>query len=264
MNKQFFLGFGVSVLVFVALITVINPDRKEISQFPIPEEMKAQMYFDIGVYYFNQDEDPLSGPYDLVSARHYFEEAARLNPKVSEELWYQYGRIDFVEGKLDDALDKFQTQMEYFGEDVPNVQYMKGLTYGYKAKASNNPDDWRQAELGFINFIPYVPEAPWPRVDLAWLFFLQGKYEEMKPVLEEGLLARPDNAWLNNMYGLSLLNTGDKKNALVYFVKAEEAALVMTVEEWGRAYPGNDQKLWGDSLEEFRKTIKENIALASQ
>jgi len=139
---------------------------------------------------------------------------------------------------------------------------MKGLTYGYKARQTGDPNDWRQAELGFINFLPYAPGSPWTRTDLAWVYFSQGKYEEMKPVLEAGLEVLPNSPWLLNMYGLALLNTGDRDGALENFQKAQNQAAELTEEDWGRSYPGNHPELWGDGLAEFRHIIQKNINIA--
>ena len=229
---------------------------------PVPEAMQPIVYFEIGQYYFNQDDDP-DGPYDLALARQYFTAAAERNPRVSPLLWYQFGRLEFIEGNLDEAIAKFERQLEYFGEAEPNVLYMKGLAYGYKARRTNDPADWRQAELAFNNFLPYAPASPWTRVDLSWVYFAQGKYEDMKPVLEAGLEIRPDNPWLLNMYGLALLNTDESEAALKVFLKAHGAALRLTEADWGKAYPGNHPDLWGSGLAEFQSIIAKNIELAS-
>jgi len=251
------IGLG---LVGLAITGALALHQVETS-LPVPEALKAEVYFDIGQYYFNHDGTSADA-YNLVLAREYYDQAVALDPKVDEALWYQFGRLEFIEGNLDAALEKFEKQLDYFGEELPNVQYMKGLTYGYKARRTNDPADWRQAELAFINFLPYAPTSPWTRVDLAWVYFSQGKYEEMKPVLEEGMSYRSNNAWLLNMYGLALLNTGDAQGALENFVKAQNAAFDLTEADWGESYPGNHPDLWGAGLAEFRMVIAKNIKLA--
>lgn len=240
--------------VVTILIIQFAADSRD-PRLEVPEAMEAQVYFEIGQYYFDNE----GGAYNRELARTYLTKAATLDPQVNLELWYQLGRLDFLDGDFDAALHKFEKQLEFFGEDLPNVLYMKGLTYGYKARQTEDPNDWRQAELGFINFLPYAPSSPWTRTDLAWVYFSQGKYDEMKPVLEEGLSYQPNNPWLLNMYGLSLHNTGDSEAALENFVKAKNAAAKLTPEDWGRSYPGNDQMLWGSGLNEFRTIIDKNI-----
>jgi tetratricopeptide (TPR) repeat protein len=138
---------------------------------------------------------------------------------------------------------------------------MIGLTYGYKARISGLPEDWKAGEDAFIKFIEFSPQAPWSRVDLSWIYFSQGKYAQMLPVLEEGLQYRPENPWLLNMYGLALFNTGDTKKAQEQFYKAKEQAALLTIDDWGKAYPGNNPEAWAQGLAEFRTIIEKNIAL---
>jgi len=251
---------GTSFAVVGIYLCTHTEDVSKNDQLVVPEALQSDINFVIGQYYFNHDDDP-GGPYDLVMARKYFEAAIAQDPKSNLELWYQLGRIDFIEGKFDEALKKFDIQLEYYGYELPNVFYMIGLTYGYKARQTNNLSDWEKGEDAFTTFIDIMPVAPWSRVDLAWIYFSQGKYEEMKPVLEVGLQHRPGNAWLLNMYGLSLLNTGYQSDALVYLTEAKKSAANLTEADWGNSYPGNNPEAWGQGLSEFRTIIQRNIDL---
>ena len=217
--------------------------------------------FDLGQYYFNHDDDP-GGPYDLVKARHYYEQATDEDVRGNSIQWYQLGRIDFIEGNFHTALYRFDKQIEYFGDSVPNVYYMIGLTYGYKARRSGEVGDWEKGAKGFKKYLEFDPQSPWARTDLSWIYFAQGKYEEMIPVLEEGLEYMPEHAWLLNMYGLALMNTGTKEEAKNQFQSAQTAAEKLTFEDWGKAYPGNNPDDWGQGLLEFRAAIDKNIDLA--
>ncbi len=219
--------------------------------------------FELGQYYFNHDDDP-AGPYDLSLARKYFKQALDKDPYADPLAWYQLGRVEFLEGNFSEALNDFTQQITYFSDSIPNVYYMIGLTYGYKARQSGEESDWRGAEQAFTTFIAYAPQAPWSRVDLAWVYFAQGKYESMLPVLEQGIKFRPDNAWLRNMYGLALLHTDQKDRAKEEFTKARDLASSLTPDEWGKAYPGNDPEIWGRGLSEFQEIIEKNIALTSE
>lgn len=227
-----------------------------------PHDVATDDPFLLGQYYFNQDEDQ-EGPYDLMKARAYYTQALREDPESNQLTWYQLGRIDFIEGKFVSALYKFDTQIEYFGDEIPNVYYMIGLANGFKARTSNDPQDWLQAETGFKKFLEYDPVSPWGRTDLAWIYFAQGKYEEMLPVVEEGLKVHPDHPWLLNMRGLSFLNTERRDEALQDFLRAKEEADKLSPADWGRAYPGNDPNLWDEGLFSFKEAIEKNIALAA-
>jgi tetratricopeptide (TPR) repeat protein len=229
----------------------------------VPASLWGKDDFDVGQYFFNHDDAP-GGAYDLGKAQLFYERAIAENPRVNNQVWYQSGRVDFIQGNFDAALSKFQKQQEYFGDEIPNVYYMTGLTYAYRARVTGSEEDWLRAEADFQKAVSFFPDTPWPYVDLAWVYFSQGKFEEMSPLLEKGLSYESNNPWLLNMYGLALLNTGSKALAHEYFLFAEEMAEKVTVEEWGRSYPGNSPALWEEGLHEFRSLIKKNIAVTSR
>lgn len=252
------LLFATTSLFFVQAVI-----RSHANTDTLPASLAHASSFDIGQYYFNQKGNP-TGPYDLKKAQHYYEKAIGEDPKGNNALWYQSGRIDFINGNFDRALQKFNRQVEYFGDQVPNVYYMLGLTYGYKARISNDPNDWAMAEKNFDTSLEYFYDAPWTYVDLSWLYFSQGKFQEMKPLLEKGLSYHSNNPWLLNMYGLALLNTGDKAMSKEYFSFAIELTNKMSVEQWGKSYPGNDPRRWNEGLSEFKGMLNKNLALAEQ
>jgi tetratricopeptide (TPR) repeat protein len=260
LSGELLLAAGGSIMFLVFGIFLASPHTIEPPQPAASAELAGMTDFELGQYYFNHDDDP-AGPYDIAKAQYYYEKEIAQNPKGNKLVWYQSGRIDFINGDFDRALEKFATQIEYFGDSVHNVYYMIGLTYGYKARVSGLPEDWKAGEDAFLKFIDFSPQAPWSRVDLAWIYFSQGKYEQMLPVLQEGLQYRPDNPWLLNMYGLALFNTGNTEMAREQFYKAKEQAALLTTDDWGRAYPGNNPEAWGRGLSEFRSIIEKNIEL---
>jgi len=226
------------------------------------EPPETDNLFVLGQYYFNHGPHA-DGTYDIKLARHYYELALADNPEGDNWAWYQLGRIDFLEGKFDAAIYKFNKQIEFFEDQQPSVYYMLGLTYGYRARREGKEDDWTSAVEYFLRYLEHDNDSPWARVDLAWIYFSQGFFEEMKPVLEEGLSINGDNPWLLNMYGLALLNTGNKEGAESSFSAALEGAKKLTAEEWGMSYPGNDPSAWSDGLEEFRAAIQANLNITS-
>jgi len=255
----FVLCGSILFLLFAIVFLALRPQPVEEVVF-IDDETSGMTNFELGQYYFNHDDSP-EGPYDLQSAQYYYDLETSNNPAGNNLAWYQSGRIDFINGDFDKALEKFDKQLEYFGDTVPNAYYMIGLTYGYKAKQTQDPEDWKRSEDAFKKSVQIFYDAPWPKVDLAWVYFSQGKYEEMKPVLEEGLIEEANNPWLLNMYGLALLNTGKEEMAGEYFIFALEIAEKLTVEDWGRTYPGNNPDSWGQGLEEFKGVIAKNIEI---
>lgn len=201
--------------------------------------------------------------YDLTCVRAAYSRALELNPRGSVSSWHQLGRVDFLEGKFNAAIYKFNKQIEYFGDLLPNVHYMLGLTYGYMARVSGRESDWEHAEDEFKKYLEHGQDEWPPRVDLAWIYFSQGKYEEMKPLLEEALEMYPNNPWLLNMYGLALQNTGDQKDAYQYFTRALSEADKLSTEDWGKAYPGNDPGSYPKGLAEMRAAIAHNVEISS-
>jgi len=216
--------------------------------------------FELGQHYFNYGNE-IKGEYDLKKARTYFEQAIAEDPQSNQLVWYQLGRIDFLEGDFNAAIYKFKKQIQYFDDSVPNVHYMLGLTYGYRARSTGSTEDWEMAEESFKEYLVHDPESPWAITDLSWVYFSQGKFEEMLPLLEEGLEIRPDNPWLLNMYGLALMNKGNDERAKEVFLKTKKEAEKLTPEDWGQSYPGNDPKSWKQGLLEFQSVIETNLSL---
>ncbi len=252
------LGGGVVFALFGMGITAV---QSVYWQQNVPAELWGVDNFTLGQYYFNHDDDS-AGPYDLKKAQFFYERAIAENSAANNILWYQSGRVDFINGDFDKALSKFQQQRTYFGDDIPNVYYMTGLTYAYRARQTGSTENWKQAEIDFKKAVDFFYEAPWPYVDLAWVYFSQGKFDDMKSVLEKGLSYESNNPWLLNMYGLALLNTGDRELAHEYFLFAQEQAEKLTVEDWGNSYPGNDPNVWGAGLAEFKTLINKNVLLS--
>lgn len=271
----FFDRYGLTIIFFtLAVVSIffllevkveLKPDDSGSHQVPESKNHTPNTDdpFELGQYYFNHG-DSADGTYDIEKARQYFEQAVAEDPKVDLLAWHQLGRIDFLKGDFESALFHFHKQIEYFSDELPNVYYMIALTYGYQARIERVFEAWDKAESNFKKYLTYDPKSPWARVDLAWVLFAQGKYEEMKGPLEIGLLHHPDNPWLLNMYGLALLNTGEKAKANSYFSWALNEANKLTEAEWGRSYPGNDPAIWGRGLEEFRSIVAGNLELTNE
>ena len=256
----------VSLLAALLLVAVVgtgivwsqNQSREASLKTP-PDTDNA---FKLAEYYFNYGEHA-DGTYDLRQARFYYEKAVAEDPDGNDLAWYQLGRIDFLEGKFNAAIRRFEKQLELFDESHPQVRYMLGLTYAYRARYTSSESDWQKAAEQFDKFLVVLPTSPWGRTDLSWIYFSQGKYEEMLPVLEEGLEYYPENPWLLNMYGLALLNTGHQEKAGEQFRLAKQFSETLTAADWGRSYPGNDPGSWAEGLAEFRRLLDFNIALTT-
>lgn len=248
----------IGLIILSSMLVFTSPWGRGMPSKSGPPE--TENLFLLGQYYFNHGPDA-DGTYDIKLARHYYEEALLDNPIGDNWAWYQLGRIDFLEGNFDAAIYKFNKQIEHFEDQQPSVYYMLGLTHGYRARREGREEDWPLAADYFSRYLEHDADSPWARVDMAWVYFSQGRFEEMKPILEAGLATHGDNPWLLNMYGLALLNTGHKEEAERSFSAALEGAEKLTAEEWGLSYPGNDPSAWSEGLEEFRAAIEANLDL---
>lgn len=221
---------------------------------PVPE---TDSDFVLAEYYFMPEH------YDLAKARYHYEEAIRASSTEHVLSWYQLARIDFLEGKFDASLSKLDKQLEYFGDTIPNVYYMKGLVYGFRADWYGRQSDWQEAEVNFLKFIEYMPTSPWARIDLAWIYFSQENYNAMRDILAPIYNEQQANAWYLNMYALALLNSGDTAAAYEHFVRVSEILPTLTPADWAKVYPDNNPADWAQGLEEFKEIVARNTALAA-
>lgn len=219
--------------------------------------------FVLGNFYFNRDENP-GLPYDLEKARFYYQQALEENPERHPLAWYQLSRVNFIEGRFGDALFTLSRQLHYFGDEVPNVYYLLGLTHLFLAQQTQHPHDLWRAEQGFVRFLEYSPNSLGAHVDLAAVYFAQGRFEEMLPVLERAFAVAPNNPWVHNMQGAALLNLGDASGALAHFREARRAAEQYTPQLWGTFNQANSPHDWERGLRDFIETIDENIASAAR
>lgn len=213
---------------------------------------------DIGDYYLSLQEYNAEA-YDREKADFYYTKAHKWNP---DDLWvvYKLALIDFVDGNFGNAHQKFTSLIESeHASDAMKHQsrYLRGLMYGYAEQFLN-------AEKDFVHLLnERGPDASWAYyVDLAWVYFQEGRYEDIRELAARGIEHFPNNAWLLSTYGTALLNTGEKEQAAEVLRKAHREAGQVTPERWARIYPGNDPAGAERGLEKMRSIIKKNYQLA--
>jgi tetratricopeptide (TPR) repeat protein len=113
----------------------------------------------------------------------------------------------------------------------------------------------------FTKYIENHPETWAGRNDKAWLQFRIGDIDGALATLEP---ANDYNPWTQNTYGTMLLNKGRLVEAKKAFLAAEYAANNTSQTQWGKAYPGNDPRIYPLGLEAMKKIISENIALVNK
>ncbi|OGN16420.1 MAG: hypothetical protein A3B99_02840 [Candidatus Yanofskybacteria bacterium RIFCSPHIGHO2_02_FULL_44_12b] len=118
----------------------------------------------------------------------------------------------------------------------------------------------REAIDAFAMFIEYKPESWAARNDRAWLQFrigdIDGALETIEPVV-----TITNNPWVQNTYGTLLMNKERYKEARTAFENAKLAVDWMTEASWGRAYPGNDPRIYATGLQAMKTSIANNLKL---
>lgn len=199
-----------------------------------------------GNYYFN------GGAYDLEKAAKYYEIASFVDRKASYPR-YQLARVYFMKTDYKKGLAEIDTALAINPENK-RAFYVRGLINGYA-------ENYKAAEEDFQKFIEWAPKEWAGYNDLAWAYFKAGDYQSAKGTLERGLEVKPDNPWLLNGLGASLLALKEYSKAEEILTKANQAAGDLTADEWKRAYPGNESSLADWNLAEFKTNIKFNLDL---
>ena len=206
----------------------------------------AELHFTIAEYFFNK------GSYDIALAEKYYRRAIALEPGHLLA-HYQLGRILFIQGKFGSALAEIDEVLRVDPE-YEKAYYMLGLINGYAG-------DLDQAIYGFSEFIKR-DDFNWAgHNDLAWIYFKKGDYQKTKEVAAMGVKNAPYNPWINNIYGMALLNLGETEAARDALTVALRESEKMIPEDWGKSYPGNDPAVYAKGLEETRTVIRHNLAL---
>lgn len=191
--------------------------------------------------------------YSIEKAEQYFGKAVEIDPKTPDA-WHQYARIAFLRGNFETALYRINRQFAERGDELMAAYYIRGLIYGYKK-------DYPNAQKDFEKYVAWNPTNWAANNDLAWIYFVQGKFADSKRQTESGMKYFPDNPWLLVSHAMSIYNLGDSVGAEAELLRAREAAAKLAPRDWDKAYPGNDPAIAEQGLAEFKRTIEKNIEL---
>jgi len=78
----------------------------------------------------------------------------------------------------------------------------------------------------------------------------------------ENVPSGKENPWLWNSLGVAELNLKKYPSAADSFKKAKELAEKLTINDWARAYPGNNPASAEEGLSAFIAAIEENLRRA--
>lgn len=227
---------GGSILITLLLLVLLSP----------------AFHYRLGNLFFGQV--PLL--YNVNLAHFLFIQAS--NPIVGEARkysHYQLSRTNFIQGNHSSALEEAYKELELY-PDNKQTHYILGLTYGYMNQEQRAIEE-------FAKFIEWKPESWAARNDKAWLEFRIGDIdaglETISPVAH-----LVDNTWVQNTYGVLLMNKGRYTEAKIAFNNAKVAADKLTEEAWGKVYPGNDPRVYRQGLRATKKSIEGNLRLVEE
>ena len=218
--------------------------------FQEPKIKDAAEAIRLGNYYFN------NGAYDLEKAEEAFRRALKADPKI---LWghYQLARIYFVKGEKNKALEEINKELEANPENLRSL-YVRGLIYGAMGRL-------QEAESDFKNFTMWAPKEWAGYNDLAWILAKEGKYAEAEKAAQEGIKEALDgnkNPWLWNSMGVAQLNLKKYSEPKKSFEAVKKLAQNLTLQEWQRAYPGNNPEESARGLDAFKIAVQANFNTA--
>ncbi|MFT5036854.1 MAG: tetratricopeptide (TPR) repeat protein [Candidatus Azotimanducaceae bacterium] len=225
--------------------------------------------------------------YDAQKGITYLGRAAILDPTY-EGAWFLLGMARFVEGDFTSAMVYFDKEINLYdvstSENIPYTSYyLKALTYGFTKQFNESAEGFE-----YLIEINANDSRSWAYyTDLAWVYFQQGRFEDIKNVMEggeaspvrlkttgedgqeievldQGGFSRyPENPWVLNMYALALHNLEETEKAHGLFIQAKTTADLLTNSDWIKAYPGNDPGNAARGLADFREVIEKNIGITS-
>lgn len=198
----------------------------------------------------------VSAFYNVTLAQFFFSHATSpLIGNAPMDAHHQLGRTHFIKGDFDKAIDEAEKELELYPDNL-KAYYVLGLTYGYM----------NQERKAIENFRHYVEQRPssWAgRNDMAWLQFrigdVDGAIATIQPVTHD-----TENPWVQNTYGVLLMNKKRYMEAKGAFLHAQRAANSIDESRWGRAYPGNDPRIYSTGLSAMRASIKNNLELIEE
>lgn len=194
--------------------------------------------------------------YNVKLAQIFFVQAA--NPLFGNQLpfaHYQLCRTHFIKGDFDRALMEAKKELELFPENK-RTHYMLGLIYGYTHTETLAIEE-------FSKFIEWKPDTWAGRNDKAWLEFRIGHIDNAIQTIQP-VSHLTDNAWVQNTYGVLLMNKERYLEAKKAFLYAQVAVNSMTEKDWGKAYPGNDPRIYNEGLSAMKLSIENNLKLLEE
>lgn len=182
----------------------------------------------------------------------------KANEKKNPELWtnYQLSRINFIRGNLIQAIYFANEELRLYPNNC-RTHYIRGLAYGYAEDLDNAISD-------FEIFNKCFPNSWAGHNDLAWFWFKKGDTKKVIQIIEKVKDFNMGSAWVQNTYGVALMNEGRYNEAEKALLSAKQNSANMTEEDWGKSYPGNNPLIYKKGLTKLRESIDSNLRILQQ
>lgn len=170
---------------------------------------------------------------------------------------YQLSRTYFIYGKQNEAFEEVNKELKTYPENTQSY-YILGLTNGYMNRTYEAID-------AFSYYINAHPESWAGRNDKAWLQFrlgdIDGALETMQPIIKR----YPETPWVQNTYCALLINKPERlEEAKEVCTLSKNLVDKMTSKDWGRAYPGNDPRIYATGLEAMQISAEKNLQIVRE
>ncbi len=205
------------ILLFIASGFFVNFDW-----YGIQKKMQSLIHEE---YWIAGNGYRMSGRYD--EALDYYQQALELKPDYADA-WLNLGQTHYLNKDLNAAKQAFLKLLQIRPDDLAGVSNL--------ALIAQQQGDEKQAEELWRTTLTQQPDYAPALLGLGDMLIDQGRLDEAQPMLEREFALRPnypDSALaLGRIYHLR----GDRKNAFLWFQKAEKIDPAKTrrkMEEWG-------------------------------
>ena len=184
------------------------------------------------------------------------------------QTYFLLGRLYFVTNNLPDSIQNYSKSIA-INPDFKENYYGRGLAFGFASPVfySDAEDNFKKyIEIDNQNFIETGKHAygAWAGYnDLAWIYFMEGNFDDSINTAEAGLKIGYNSPWLLNMLGTSLLAQQKCGEAKKYLDQAKKEMEKISVGQFGEAYSGDSPDFWIQGKEQMQKTINENLQLCN-
>ncbi len=243
-----------TLLIGLLCILALTPHFRGFAKIVHEEIMlsidpSAERYYTYGSDHLDAHTRPFY--YDNSRASRLFHGAATIDAQFPN-LQHQLARIAFLEGRLEEALSRVDSEIAHNPILTPSSHYLRGLVLGYMGR-------YDEAALSYAQYLTHDPNNWAANMDISWVLIKAQRYDEALAAIDHGLRSFPDNAWLHNGRAITLYEMGRYDEALLSAQSAAVAVESVTEVLWLTAYPGNDPRIAKDGIATLRNSIAENL-----